>query len=91
MAMRKLLFFHALWCSPCKFFEREFVLPLSKRVGPEQIVKIDAQERPFEAEKYRITRLPTAVLVDDERFVDFVSLPDMERCVSYLNNGSDVS
>ena len=87
--MRKLLFFHAPWSSPCKFFEREFLIPLSKQVSPKQIIKINAQERPFEAEKYRITWLPAAVLVDDERFVDFVSLSDMERCISYLNNGSD--
>lgn len=91
MAIRKLLFFHAPWCPPCKFFEREFIIPLSKRVSAEQIVKINVQEQPFNADKYRITRLPSAILVDNERFVNFVSLPDIEQCVSYLNNGSDAS
>lgn len=63
--MRKLLFFHAPWCGPCKVYEREIIDPLEALVGPEHIVRIDAWERPQEAKKYGVDRLPYIVILDD--------------------------
>ena len=28
--MRKLLFFHASWCPPCRFYEKQFIIPVGK-------------------------------------------------------------
>ena len=64
--MRKLIFFHASWCPPCRFYEKQFITPLEKIVGAEHIERIDAWKEPFEAEKYHVERLPTVVLLDGE-------------------------
>lgn len=83
--MRKLLFFHASWCPPCKLFEREFINPISEQVRPEQIVKINVQENPFLADRYGIQRLPTAVLAENEKVVFYAGLPDLNKAVEFLN------
>lgn len=64
--MRKLLFFHASWCGPCKKFEKDVIAPLEKTVGAECIERIDAWKEPHRAEKYQIDKLPTVILLDGE-------------------------
>ena len=61
--MRKLLFFHASWCSPCRFYEKQFIGPL------EDIERVDAWRAPQRAEKYLVDKLPTVVLLDGEKVV----------------------
>ena len=39
---------------------------LRKRVGKDQIRRVDAQADPFTAEKYHVDKLPTVVLLDGE-------------------------
>lgn len=62
--MRRLLFFHASWCPPCRFYEKQFVAPLEELAGAEHIEYIDAWKEPWKAEKYHIDKLPTVVLLD---------------------------
>ena len=64
--MRKLIFFHASWCPPCRFYESQFITPLEEIVGAEHIERVDAWKEPFKAEKYHVERLPTVVLLDGE-------------------------
>lgn len=64
--MRKLLFFHASWCGPCKVYEREIIAPLENLVGADRIERIDAWKEPHKAGKYHVERLPTVVLLDGE-------------------------
>ena len=64
--MRKLIFFHASWCPPCRFYESQFITPIEEIVGAEHIERIDAWKEPFKAEKYHVERLPTVVLLDGE-------------------------
>lgn len=64
--MRKLLFFHAYWCTPCKRYEREIIDPLEKIVGADRIERIDAWKEPWRAERYKIDKVPTIVLLDEE-------------------------
>ena len=45
--MKKLLFFHAPWCPPCRLVEREVVTPLEQEIGSEKIQRINAQNEPF--------------------------------------------
>ena len=52
--MRRLLFFHASWCSPCRFYEKQFIEPLEAEVGKDAIIHIDVQSDPFTAEKYLV-------------------------------------
>ena len=65
--MRKLIFFHASWCPPCRFYEKQFIAPLEEKVGAEHIERIDAWKEPLRAEKYHVERLPTVVLLDGEK------------------------
>lgn len=65
--MRKLLFFHAPWCPPCRFYEKQFINPLEDLVGPQYIQRIDAWNEPQEAEKYMVDKLPAIALLDGER------------------------
>ena len=65
--MRKLLFFHASWCPPCRFYEKQFISPLEELVGPEYIERVDAWITPQRAEKYLVDKLPTVVLLEGEK------------------------
>ena len=67
--MRKLLFFHASWCPPCRFYEKQFIDPLEELAGPEYIERVDAWTAPQRAEKYLVDKLPTVVLLDGEKAV----------------------
>lgn len=63
--MRKLLFFHASCCPPCRFYEKQFIIPLEKQMDlKEKIQRIDAQRNPFVAEKYMVDKLPMIILLD---------------------------
>lgn len=64
--MRKLLFFHAPWCPPCRFYEKQFIKPLEALAEVGQIAAVDAQSDPFTAEKYQVDKLPTVVFLDGE-------------------------
>lgn len=61
--MRKLLFFHASWYPPCRFYEKQFIVPLEDLTGPGYIGRVDAWKFPQKAEKYMIDRLPAVVLL----------------------------
>lgn len=65
--MKKLLFFHALWCPPCRLYEREIITPLEQHVGFDRIFRVNAQNDPFTAEKYNVDKLPTVVILDGEK------------------------
>lgn len=64
--MRKLLFFHASWCPPCRFYEKQIIIPLEELAGAEHIERVDACREPWRAEEYHIERLPTVILLDGE-------------------------
>lgn len=67
--MRRLLFFYATWCPVCRFYEKEYIIPLETAAGRDKIQRVNAQEEPFEADKYMIDRLPAIVLLDGNKTV----------------------
>lgn len=88
--MRKLLFFHASWCSPCRFYEKQFIAPLEERAGAEHIERIDAWKEPWKAEKYMVNRLPTVVLLDVENvYMIRTGAIDIEKVAEWLKGESD--
>ena len=88
--MRKLLFFHASWCPPCRFYDREFIAPLEKQVSPEQIERIDAWKEPWKAEKYYVDRLPAVVLLDgDSIYVSRTGAINIKEVAEWMK-GCDV-
>lgn len=64
--MRKLIFFHASWCGPCKVYDREIISAIENIAGTKHIERIDAWKFPQRAEKYHVDKLPTVVLLDGE-------------------------
>jgi len=65
--MRKLLFFCADWCSPCKFYKRITIDPLIETVGVQRVQIIDVQNTPFLASKYFVDKLPTIIVLDGDK------------------------
>lgn len=83
--MRKLIFFHASWCPPCRFYEKQFIAPLEGLVGPDLIERIDAWKEPWRAEKYLIERLPTVVLMDGEKvYMNRTGAIDIDKVADWL-------
>lgn len=65
--MRKLLFFYATWCPPCRFYDREVITPLEQCVGADRIIRVNAQDDPQMAEKYGVEKLPTIVILEGNK------------------------
>lgn len=83
--MRKLLFFHASWCGPCKVYDREFVTLIEEIAGAEYIERIDAWKEPYKADKYHVERLPTVVLLDSETVhMNHTGAIDIDKIAEWL-------
>ena len=89
--MRKVLFFHAPWCPPCRFYERQFIEPLEEQVGTKYICRINAQDDPFTAEKYMVDRLPTVILVDGEKVIErHTGAIEINKIIEFLKGGMSI-
>lgn len=88
--MRKLVFFHASWCPPCRFYEKQFIAPLEEKVGAEHIERIDAWKEPWKTEKYMVDRLPTVVLAEGGTVCMIrTGAIDIEKVAEWLKGESD--
>lgn len=88
--MKKLLFFHASWCGPCKVYDQEIIAPLEQLVGSDRIERIDAWKEPWKTEKYMVDRLPTVVLVEGGTVCMIrTGAIDIEKVAEWLKGESD--
>ena len=86
--MRKLLFFYASWCSPCRFYNREYIIPLEELAGGDHIERVDAWKEPHRAEKYHVERLPSIVLLDgDTVHMNRTGAIDVNEVANWLEGG----
>lgn len=88
--MRKLIFFHASWCPPCRFYESQFISPLEEMVGAEHIERVDAWKEPHRTEKYHVDKLPTVVLLDGETVcMNRTGATDINKVAEWLKGAVD--
>lgn len=63
--MVKLLDFWAVWCGPCRIME-PIIEEIEKELGDKvEIVKINVDEKPDEAQKYGVMSIPTYIILKD--------------------------
>lgn len=87
--MRKLLYFHAPWCPPCRFYEQEFIEKIEKAVGEDKVQRINAQDEPFVAEKHLVDKLPYVILLDGENvYMRRTGAIDIKHISKWLKGGS---
>ena len=83
--MRRLLFFHAPWCPPCRFYEKQFIEPLKCEVGKDKIQRVNAQNEPFMADKYKVDKLPAVVFLDGETvYMSRTGAIDIDKVAEWL-------
>ena len=42
------------------------------------------QKEPFRADRYGVSRVPMAILMEGGKAVDYVGMADLERCAQFL-------
>lgn len=65
---RKLLYFMASWCGPCKHL-REYYFDGLAAVFPGQVDFIDAEREPTLARLYNVARIPLIVFLENKKEV----------------------
>lgn len=79
------MFFHASWCPPCRFYEKQFIAPLEKLAGVKHIERVDAWRDQRVVDKYHVERLPAVVLLDGETiYMNRTGAIDINKVAKWL-------
>jgi thioredoxin 1 len=70
-----ILYFTANWCIPCKQIY-PFLCELNNRADSFNIYKIDVDENEMLVDKFKITSMPTFILIKDKQIIDTLSKSD---------------
>jgi thioredoxin 1 len=71
--MLKVLDFYADWCAPCRALEPALHGLAALDV---QVERVDADNSPDLCERYGVQGLPTLIVLQDDRQVDYIAGPD---------------
>ena len=70
----------------------QFIEPLEQLAGTEQVIRINAQNEPFMAKKYRVDKLPTVILLDgDTVHMECTGAIDIDKVAKWLKGGDPTS
>ncbi len=82
--MKKLLYFSAAWCQPCKMFG-----PIMDEVSEENIPvqKVDVDAENELSQKYQIRNVPTVILVNKEgtEVAKFIGVKSKQQVIDFYN------
>lgn len=81
--MKKLIIYHAPWCSPCRRYIRD-VLPEIENACPGQTETREAGDYYSDCRRLGITRVPAAVITDGEKETLMDRPPDYREAVQML-------
>jgi len=81
--MKKILYFSAAWCGPCKQFG-----PVMEQVGQSvRVEKVDVDKLPDLAQAYNVRSIPTVVILKDGQEVNrFVGVKPQSLILESVNN-----
>lgn len=65
----KLIDFFAVWCGPCRVMNPVLEELEKELKGKAEIVKINVDEKPQEAQKYGVMSIPTYIVLKDDQEV----------------------
>lgn len=81
--MKKLLYFSASWCGPCKALS-----PIIDKVAKEMgisLQKIDVDENADQAANFKIRSIPTVILFEDDTPIDqFVGVQKEQKIRDFI-------
>ncbi|XP_053989898.1 thioredoxin-2 [Hylaeus volcanicus] len=75
--------FYATWCGPCKMIAPK-IEELSKEMPDVMFLKVDVDECEDVAEKYKITSMPTFILLKNGKQVESFSGANYEKLKSTI-------
>ncbi len=67
--MKKLFFYHASWCPPCKYAEKHVIRPLIEIYGNDKIICINVERESLQMDTYKVNKVPTVIVVHGEEEV----------------------
>lgn len=93
--MRKLYFYHAKWCAPCRYTAAHIISGIADAC-PDQVEFVDVNTRPTFTQRNGVKSLPTVILTEDEKPVKKYVGRDMpkDEIISWLkgeNSDTDKS
>ena len=78
--------FYADWCAPCRFINDTLDQICEGFQDELKVVKVDTENSPVVASKFKVTGLPTLILLksgkEKERFVGITSKENLEIAIS---------
>lgn len=84
---RKILFIHAKWCMPCKYFTSHLIHPVEIEL-PDQVVQLDVDVSPSMAERLGADRVPCIIFYEDGKPVGKAhSLLNPDDVIRWLKGG----
>lgn len=86
--MKKLLYFYAPWCNPCKYVDREVINPLMRKSHRYKIEHINTEVDTNQCDLFEIKKVPTTIILEgDKEIYRYVGVAlDMEELEKILDD-----